>query len=212
MFGRFGAVCCPGWTGLREPYPIIKLHGYEIRASALVEQIEQLGAMSRIDRASIPGMNPERSHSIIGGGVVARALMQRLGTDQLLVSGQGLREGLARHPDPPSACAKVTAALAGNGEVGIAGGPGGKVRAPVRAARRKARRVGGAHRRCRLARRQPPDRQLAAVCGSTPGHRKRGGLLQSPQPNCKYNSADRPARIHSRGIGADRGHAAGGGI
>ena len=91
----------------REPYPIIKLHGYEIRASALVEQIEQLAAMSRIDRASIPGMNPERSHSIIGGGVVAHALMQHLGTDRLLVSGQGLREGLARHPDPPSACAKV---------------------------------------------------------------------------------------------------------
>ena len=91
----------------REPYPIIKLHGYEIRASALVEQIQQLAAMSRIDRASIPGMNPERSHSIIGGGVVARALMQHLGTDRLLVSGQGLREGLARHPDPPSACERV---------------------------------------------------------------------------------------------------------
>ena len=92
---------------LREPYPIIKLHGYEIRASALVEQIEQLAAMSRIDRASIPGMNPERSHSIIGGGVVAHALMQHLGTDRLLVSGQGLREGLARHPDPPSLCESV---------------------------------------------------------------------------------------------------------
>ena len=91
----------------REPYPIIKLHGYEIRASALVEQIEQLAAMSRIDRASIPGMNPERSHSIIGGGVVAHALMEHLGTDCLLVSGQGLREGLARHPDPLSACEKV---------------------------------------------------------------------------------------------------------
>ena len=91
----------------REPYPIIKLHGYEIRASALVEQIEQLAAMSRIDRASIPGMNPERSHSIIGGGVVAHALMQHLGTDRLLVSGQGLREGLARHPDPPSECERV---------------------------------------------------------------------------------------------------------
>ncbi|MCY4556092.1 MAG: Ppx/GppA phosphatase family protein [Chloroflexi bacterium] len=92
---------------LREPYPIIKLHGYEIRASALVEQIEQLAAMSRIDRASIPGMNPERSHSIIGGAVVAHALMQHLETDRLLVSGQGLREGLARHPEPPSTCEGV---------------------------------------------------------------------------------------------------------
>ncbi len=92
---------------LREPYPIIKLHGYEIRASALIEQIEQLAAMSRIDRASIPGMNPERSHSIIGGAVVAHALMQHLETDRLLVSGQGLREGLARHPEPPSTCENV---------------------------------------------------------------------------------------------------------
>lgn len=91
----------------REPYPIIKLHGYEIRAAALVEQIEQLGAMSRIDRASIPGMNPERSHSIIGGAVVAHALMQHLGTDRLLVSGQGLREGLARHPVSPATCDRV---------------------------------------------------------------------------------------------------------
>ena len=91
----------------REPYPIIKLHGYEIRASALVEQIGQMSAMSRIDRASIPGMNADRSHSIIGGGVVAHALMQHVGTDRLLVSGQGLREGLARHPDPPSDCESV---------------------------------------------------------------------------------------------------------
>ena len=72
-----------------------------------MEQVEQLAAMSRIDRASIPGMNPERSHSIIGGGVVAHALMQHLGTDRLLVSGQGLREGLARHPEPPSTCERV---------------------------------------------------------------------------------------------------------
>ena len=91
----------------REPYPIIKLHGYEIRSSALVEQIEQLGAMSRIDRSSVPGMNPSRSHSIIGGAVVAHALMQHLGTDRLLVSGQGLREGLARHPEPPGSCERI---------------------------------------------------------------------------------------------------------
>ena len=91
----------------REPYPIIKLHGYEIRSAALVEQIEQLSAMSRIDRASIPAMNPSRSHSVIGGAVVAHALMQHLGTDRLLVSGQGLREGLARHPVSPATCARI---------------------------------------------------------------------------------------------------------
>ena len=91
----------------REPYPIIKLHGYEIGAAALSDQIGQMSGMSRMERAGIPGMNPERSHSVIGGGVVAQALMQHLGTDRLLVSGQGLREGLARHPDSPAACDRI---------------------------------------------------------------------------------------------------------
>lgn len=84
----------------REPYPIIKLHGYEIEACTLADQIGQMSAMSRIERAGIPGMNPERSHSVLGGGIVVHALMQHMGTDRLLVSGQGLREGLARQPDP----------------------------------------------------------------------------------------------------------------
>ncbi len=91
----------------REPYPIIKLHGYEIAAAALADQIGQMAGKTRIERAGIPGMNPERSHSVIGGGVVAHALMQHLGTDRLLVSGQGLREGLARHPDPLAARERI---------------------------------------------------------------------------------------------------------
>ena len=91
----------------REPYPIIKLHGYEIGADALADQVAQMSAMSRTERAGTPGMNPERSHSVIGGAVVTHALMQHLGTDRLLVSGQGLREGLARHPDPPAECERV---------------------------------------------------------------------------------------------------------
>lgn len=87
----------------RKPYPIIKLHGYELAEADLVDQIREMADMSRAERENVPGMNPDRSHSIVGGGVVAHALMQHLGTDRLLVSGQGLREGLARHPDPPSA-------------------------------------------------------------------------------------------------------------
>ena len=91
----------------RKPYPIIKLHGYEIGAADLSDQIEEMSGMSRMERAGIPGMNPERGHSVSGGGVVARALMQHLGTDRLLVSGQGLREGLARHPNSPAVCDRI---------------------------------------------------------------------------------------------------------
>ena len=82
----------------REPYPIIKMHGYRIDAGALAEQSRTLAALPRHERAAINGMNPERSHSIVGGAVATHALLQYVNADGILVSGQGLREGLARHP------------------------------------------------------------------------------------------------------------------
>ena len=82
----------------REPYPIIKVHGYEIEAVNLAEHARGLASMSCVERAGISGMNPERSHSIVGGAVVAHALAQYVNADSILASGQGLREGLARQP------------------------------------------------------------------------------------------------------------------
>ena len=84
----------------REPYPIIKMHGYEIGAGNLADQSRGLAAVSYHQRMAMDGMNPERAHSIVGGAIVAHALAQYVHADSLLVSGQGLREGLARHPWP----------------------------------------------------------------------------------------------------------------
>ena len=83
----------------REPYPIIKIHGYRIDAESLAAQARELAAASRSQRASMEGMNPDRAHSIVGGAIVSHALMQYTNARGILVSGQGLREGLARHPD-----------------------------------------------------------------------------------------------------------------
>lgn len=83
----------------REPYPIIKLHGYRIDAESLAEQARRLASISRSERASMEGMNPDRAHSIVGGAIISHALTQYTNADGILVSGQGLREGLARHPD-----------------------------------------------------------------------------------------------------------------
>ena len=83
----------------REPYPIIKIHGYMVHADALAAQARQLATTSSAERASMNGMNPERSHSIVGGVIVAHALAQYTNADGILVSGQGLREGLARRPE-----------------------------------------------------------------------------------------------------------------
>lgn len=84
----------------REVYPIIKMHGFHIDAAALAEQSYILASLSRRERDAIPEMNLDRSHSIVGGAVIAHALVGYLGADGILVSGQGLREGLARHPAP----------------------------------------------------------------------------------------------------------------
>ena len=89
----------------QEPYPIIRMHGYEMDAGSLAGLTRELTAVSLRERAGINGMNPERGHSIVGGAIAAHALSQYTGADSMIVSGQGLREGLARLPGPlPTDC------------------------------------------------------------------------------------------------------------
>ena len=89
-----------------EIYPIVRIHGYEIGASELASLTRTLASLSGRQRAGMVGMNPERAHSIVGGAVIAHALAQHACAPGILVSGQGLREGLARHPGPlpPAGC------------------------------------------------------------------------------------------------------------
>ena len=44
----------------------------------------------------MPGLNADRRDSVVGGGLVIETLMEVLGADEVVVSGQGVREGLAR--------------------------------------------------------------------------------------------------------------------
>ena len=81
-------------------YPILKMHGYSISAASLAKLTTWLCGVTREERRAIPGMNRERTHSIVGGAVVAQALLDHAGAASIMVSGQGLREGLARHPQP----------------------------------------------------------------------------------------------------------------
>ena len=82
-----------------EIYPIIRMHGYEIDAGELAALVRTLAGLSQSERAGMVGMNPERAHSIVGGAVIAHALAQHTAAGTLVVSGQGLREGLARRPE-----------------------------------------------------------------------------------------------------------------
>ena len=81
-------------------YPLNIMHGYCIDAEGLSRLVERLASCDLEERALIPGMNPERTHSIVGGAVVAQALLEHTGAESIMLSGQGLREGLARHSAP----------------------------------------------------------------------------------------------------------------
>ncbi|HUH06782.1 MAG TPA: Ppx/GppA phosphatase family protein [Egibacteraceae bacterium] len=76
-------------------YPIPRLHGHVLERPR-VEQIGvRLAARTGGRRRSVPGLNRDRADSIVGGAMVALIVMRHVGATQLLVSGQGLREGLA---------------------------------------------------------------------------------------------------------------------
>lgn len=76
-------------------YPIPRIHGYVLPA-ARVEAIEEmLAGRSLAKRATLRGLNANRADSIVGGAVVARIVLEVAKASEMVVSGQGLREGIA---------------------------------------------------------------------------------------------------------------------
>src|SRR5207344_1471295 len=61
----------------------------------LEELIEELTGRSAKSRARIPGLNPDRADSVLGGALVVAEIARQLRADSVLVSSRGLREGLA---------------------------------------------------------------------------------------------------------------------
>ena len=80
----------------RRTYPIARLHGYRLQRRNLRRIVASLATQPLIDRAQTPGLNPTRSDSIVAGGITLDSVMRYLHADALTVSGQGLREGIAR--------------------------------------------------------------------------------------------------------------------
>jgi exopolyphosphatase/guanosine-5'-triphosphate,3'-diphosphate pyrophosphatase len=76
-------------------YPIARLHGYELARRRLHEIAGRLAAERQKKRARVPGLNADRRDSVVGGAIVIETLMEVLGADVVVVSGQGVREGLA---------------------------------------------------------------------------------------------------------------------
>ena len=72
-----------------------RLHGSIVRYSALKRIVNGLRGLDRASLAYMPGLNPERVDSILGGAIVASEIARYFDKHPIIVSGRGIREGLA---------------------------------------------------------------------------------------------------------------------
>lgn len=98
--------------------PIQRLHGYVLPFQRVRRIATSLASADAARRAATPGLNSDRADSIVGGAIAVQMVMELLGVSELLVSGKGLREGIAfalsneNVPDPDAVRRTSVAALA----------------------------------------------------------------------------------------------------
>jgi len=78
----------------RHPCAIQRLHGYVLSSPRVEELVRFLTSRRHSSLASISGMNAARVDSITGGCLIMEMILELVGAEDLLVSGQGLREGI----------------------------------------------------------------------------------------------------------------------
>jgi exopolyphosphatase/guanosine-5'-triphosphate,3'-diphosphate pyrophosphatase len=76
-------------------YPIPRLHGYVLTRKRVEEMADTLASRRSSRRAQIPGLNADRTDSVVGGALASLGTMVHTDAPELWVSGQGLREGVA---------------------------------------------------------------------------------------------------------------------
>jgi exopolyphosphatase/guanosine-5'-triphosphate,3'-diphosphate pyrophosphatase len=82
----------------RHGHPINHLHGYTMSRTHVADIVTLLTAHKQKDLAALEGLeglNDDRVDSIVGGALAVLALLRAVGADSILVSGHGVREGLA---------------------------------------------------------------------------------------------------------------------
>ncbi len=76
-------------------YPIERLHGYTLARAHVHENATLLADQRLKRREAVRGLSDERADSIVGGAATIEALVEVLDASRILVSGQGVREGVA---------------------------------------------------------------------------------------------------------------------
>ena len=78
----------------RRSWPVDALHQYEMTAGGLTDWMDALQGMDAAARRAVPGIGRERADILAGALIPLRVLLTHLGTQKIMVSGSGIREGL----------------------------------------------------------------------------------------------------------------------
>lgn len=78
----------------RHSYPLERLHGYVLTYKALDSIVTLLRKEDISGREVIPGLNRDRADVILTGAVILQELMSQGNFEEIVIGGQGLREGL----------------------------------------------------------------------------------------------------------------------
>ena len=78
----------------RREYPLDRLHGYVLTLPAIETLLHEMEDVPLSKREKLPGLNGDRADVIVGGTLALTRLMRLGGYHELIVCGQGLREGL----------------------------------------------------------------------------------------------------------------------
>ena len=79
----------------RRAYPVKGVHGYRLTREEVAAVAKTLEGLTRARIEKLTGVNADRAVSITAGTFILLQVMEQLNIDAMLVSGKGLREGLA---------------------------------------------------------------------------------------------------------------------
>ena len=78
-----------------QPYDGARVHGHMMLRREIERVVRELAAMPLAERRNAPGLEPKRADVILAGGIVALALLEKLGVERVRISDRGVRWGLA---------------------------------------------------------------------------------------------------------------------
>jgi exopolyphosphatase/guanosine-5'-triphosphate,3'-diphosphate pyrophosphatase len=77
------------------PYDGARVHGHMMLRREIEQSVRDLALLPVSERRQVPGLEPKRADVIVAGGVIALALLDRLGINRVRISDRGVRWGLA---------------------------------------------------------------------------------------------------------------------